>query len=64
MPPSQDASGMMMMPPPNLTYPYVIIAAFPPSAPFNPFISASTIPPPSTSSFGHCAYSTKKCTKG
>ncbi|KAG2078496.1 hypothetical protein BDR04DRAFT_315295 [Suillus decipiens] len=44
MPPSQDASGMMMIPPPNLTYPYAIIAAFPPSAPFHPSINASTVP--------------------
>ncbi|KAG2356156.1 hypothetical protein BDR07DRAFT_473685 [Suillus spraguei] len=64
MPSSQKASGMIMMPPPNLTYPYAIITAFPPSAPFRPSINASTVPPPSTSSLRHCAYSTKKCTKG
>ncbi|KAG2078502.1 hypothetical protein BDR04DRAFT_315687 [Suillus decipiens] len=62
--PSSQETSMVMMSPPNLTYPYAIIAAFPPSAPFHPSISASTVPPPSTSSFGHCAYSTKKCTKG
>ncbi|KAG2354299.1 hypothetical protein BDR07DRAFT_1465108 [Suillus spraguei] len=64
MPPSQETSGMIMMPPPNMTYPYAIIAAFPPSAPLHPSINASTVPPPSTSSFGHRACSTKRRTKG
>ncbi|KAG2351512.1 hypothetical protein BDR07DRAFT_1385823 [Suillus spraguei] len=64
IPPSQETSGMIMMPPPNMTYPYAIIAAFPPSAPFHPSVNTSAAPPPSTSSFGHRAYSTKKHTKG
>ncbi|KAG2039097.1 hypothetical protein BDR03DRAFT_265615 [Suillus americanus] len=56
MPPSQGASGMIMMPPSNPTYPYAMNTAFPPSTQFYPSANASTAPPQSTSSFRHRAY--------
>ncbi|KAG1835422.1 hypothetical protein DFJ58DRAFT_735532 [Suillus subalutaceus] len=56
MPPSQGANGMIMMPPSNLTCPYAMNTAFPPSTQFYPPANASTAPPPSTSSFRHRTY--------
>ncbi|KAG2357765.1 hypothetical protein BDR07DRAFT_1528515 [Suillus spraguei] len=50
------ASGTPMMSPSNLTYPYAINTAFPPSTQFYPSANASTAPPLTTSSFRHHAY--------
>ncbi|KAG2354295.1 hypothetical protein BDR07DRAFT_1494745 [Suillus spraguei] len=56
IPTSQGASGTPMMSPSNLTYPYAINTAFPPSTQFYPSANASTAPPLTTSSFRHHAY--------
>ncbi|KAG1816729.1 uncharacterized protein BJ212DRAFT_1480588 [Suillus subaureus] len=55
MPPSQGANGIIMMPPSNLTHPYAMNTAFPPSAQFYPPANFSTAPPSSMSSFRHRA---------